>query len=83
MRGRVALLENYREEQGCRRGMDVAWQERDAAVRAAIVGNGYFVGEAASLPLELSSTDLRRVSTPETRQDRRQHTWPSRAKFVV
>jgi hypothetical protein len=35
------------------RGMDVAWQERDAAVRAAIVENGYFIGEAAALPIEI------------------------------
>jgi hypothetical protein len=35
------------------RGMNVAWQERDAAVRSAIAENGYFVGEAASLPLEI------------------------------
>ena len=28
-------------------GMDVAWQERDAAVRAAVAENGYFIGEAA------------------------------------
>jgi hypothetical protein len=30
------------------RGMAVAWQERDAAVRAAIAEHGYFLGEAAA-----------------------------------
>ena len=35
------------------RGMAVAWQERDAAVRAAIAENGYFLGEAATLPIEM------------------------------
>jgi len=35
------------------RGMDVSWQERDAAVRAAIAENGYFIGEAATLPMEI------------------------------
>jgi hypothetical protein len=35
------------------RGMAVAWQERDAAVRAAIAENGYFLGEAAALPVEI------------------------------
>ena len=34
------------------RGMSVAWQERDAAIRAAIVNNGYFIGEANALPAE-------------------------------
>ena len=34
------------------RGMNVAWQERDAAVRTAIANNGYFVGEAGALPSE-------------------------------
>jgi hypothetical protein len=34
------------------RGMSVAWQERDAAVRAAIADHGYFIGEAGSLPSE-------------------------------
>jgi hypothetical protein len=35
------------------RGMSVAWQERDAAVRAAIADHGYFIGEAVALPVEL------------------------------
>jgi len=35
------------------RGMDVAWQERVTAVRAAIAENGYFIGEAATLPMEI------------------------------
>ncbi len=35
------------------RGMDVAWQERDAAVWAAVVHNGYFIGEAGALPVEV------------------------------
>jgi hypothetical protein len=34
------------------RGMVVAWQERDAAVRAAIADHGYFIGEAVALPME-------------------------------
>ena len=34
------------------RGMVVAWQERDAAVRAAIANHGYFIGEAVVLPFE-------------------------------
>jgi len=34
-------------------GMNVAWQERDAAVRAAIADHGYFIGEAVALPIEL------------------------------
>ena len=34
------------------RGMTVAWQERDAAVRAAIANHGYFIGEAGALPVE-------------------------------
>ena len=35
------------------RGMSVAWQARDAAVRAAIADHGYFIGEAAALPAEI------------------------------
>ncbi len=31
-------------------GMDVAWQDHDAVVRAAIASNGFFIGEAAALP---------------------------------
>jgi len=34
------------------RGMAVAWQKRDAAVRAAVVENGFFIGEAGALPVE-------------------------------
>ena len=34
------------------RGMSVAWQEREAAVRAALANTGYFVGEAGALPSE-------------------------------
>ena len=34
------------------RGMVVAWQERDAAVRAAIADHGFFIGEAGALPAE-------------------------------
>ena len=34
------------------RGMAVAWQERDAAVRAAIADHGYLIGEAVALPAE-------------------------------
>ena len=37
------------------RGMDVAWQERDAAVLAAITKNGYFIGEAGALPIEVDA----------------------------
>ena len=35
------------------RGMVVAWQERDAAVRAAIANHGFFLGEAGALPFEV------------------------------
>ena len=35
------------------RGMVVAWQERDAAVRAASADHGYFIGEAFALPFEI------------------------------
>jgi hypothetical protein len=35
------------------RGMAVAWQERDSAVRAAIAEHGYFLGEAGALPMEV------------------------------
>jgi hypothetical protein len=35
------------------RGMSVAWEERDAVVRAAIANFGYFVGEAGALPFEI------------------------------
>ena len=35
-------------------GMDVAWQERDAAVWAAIKNNGYFIGGAGALPIEIN-----------------------------
>ena len=34
-------------------GMNVAWQGRDAAVRAAIADHGYFIGEAGALPFEV------------------------------
>ena len=34
-------------------GMDVGWQERGAAVQAGLVMNGFFVGEAESLPIGL------------------------------
>jgi hypothetical protein len=34
------------------RGMSVAWQERDSAVRGAIADHGYFIGEAGALPFE-------------------------------
>jgi hypothetical protein len=36
------------------RGMAVAWQERDAAVRAAIADHGFFIGEAVALPFEFN-----------------------------
>jgi hypothetical protein len=32
--------------------MSVAWQERDAAVRAAIADHGFFTGDAGALPAE-------------------------------
>lgn len=32
------------------RGMDVAWQDHDAVMRAAVASNGFFIGEAAALP---------------------------------
>ncbi|MDF2115070.1 hypothetical protein PY365_05760 [Roseiarcaceae bacterium H3SJ34-1] len=32
-------------------GMDVEWQERGSAVHAGIMMNGFFVGEAESLPI--------------------------------
>lgn len=35
------------------RGMAVAWQERAAAVRAAIANHGFFIGESGALPMEL------------------------------
>jgi hypothetical protein len=38
------------------RGFSVAWQERDAAVRAAIIDHGYFIGEAVALPEEFFET---------------------------
>ena len=38
------------------RGMNVASQERDAAVRAAIMNAGYFIGEAIALPEEFFET---------------------------
>ena len=38
-------------------GMDVAWQDRDAAVRAAIADHGFFIGDAGALPFELSRAD--------------------------
>ena len=41
------------------RGMVVAWQERDAAVRAAIADHGYFLGEAGAMPAEFNWTDPR------------------------
>ena len=47
------------------RGMAVAWQERDAAVRAAIADHGYFIGEAVALPAEYD-TSLRRNGQHET-----------------
>ncbi len=34
------------------RGMAIAWQERDAAVRAALQDHGFFIGEAGALPAE-------------------------------
>ena len=47
------------------RGMVVAWQERDAAVRAAIADHGFFIGEAVALPAEYD-TPLRRNGQHET-----------------
>jgi hypothetical protein len=47
------------------RGMVVAWQERDAAVRAAIADHGYFIGEAVALPAEYD-TPARRNGQHET-----------------
>jgi hypothetical protein len=35
------------------RGMDVAWQERLAALRAAVSTNGFFIGEASVLPSQI------------------------------
>ncbi len=34
------------------RGLDVAWQGRDAAAFAGMVNNGFFIGEADALPSE-------------------------------
>ena len=34
------------------RGMAIAWQERDAAVRAALQDHGFFTGELGALPAE-------------------------------
>jgi hypothetical protein len=47
------------------RGMVVAWQERDAAVRAAIADHGFFIGEAVALPAEYD-TPARRNGQHET-----------------
>jgi hypothetical protein len=33
--------------------MSVAWQERDAAVRVAIVEHGLFIDEAGALPMDI------------------------------
>ena len=41
-------------EGGSHRGMDVAWQDRNAAVLAAIVNVGYFIGQARALPVEVN-----------------------------
>ena len=38
-------------------GMDVAWQERGAAIEAGLAMNGYFLSEAAALPPDLLKTD--------------------------
>ena len=47
------LLKSVEMEEGLApRGMSIAWQERDSAVRASIANNGYFIGEAAALPME-------------------------------
>ena len=35
------------------RGMNVAWQEQIAAVRAAVTDHGFFIGEAGVLPAEI------------------------------
>ena len=35
------------------RGMAVAWQERDAVVRAAIANHSFFIGGAGALPVEI------------------------------
>ena len=35
------------------RGVNVAWQERIAAVRAAVTDHGFFIGEADVMPDEL------------------------------
>jgi hypothetical protein len=32
--------------------MAVAWQKREAAVRAAIENHGFFIGDAGALPFE-------------------------------
>jgi hypothetical protein len=34
------------------RDMDIAWEDRDATVWAAVVNNGYFIGESSALPFE-------------------------------
>jgi hypothetical protein len=41
-------------EGGVHRGMDIAWGDRNAAVIAAIINVGYFIGEARALPVEIN-----------------------------